>query len=275
MFVCSKPELTIHKTVSESEDRNVLMEAASYAQSKSSPEMGRTDQKKQDEIWWLLANLKSALTRLQDRLISKNIISSNRTLLKTVRERVEGDQTPLRFTKKRTPMELFSTIHKSDVPILDPSPTSTVLADNGNYKEENRKDWNQVSEYCRKLEQVVQLGREMLEKSTPETNRDRLTEYSFRAGSFIAQMILSEVRSIGNVIRSIEELLVQFRAEISRNVSQSVPETPTPPDSSRGIPHSFKDLILQETDVLSALTGLTSNKVSSSSKVHTAYKNKP
>jgi len=266
------------RRTSSARNENFLIEELSDTQSKSSPRMNKSDVagnstpsassqplSKTDEIWWLLARLKLTLTRLQDRLISRNVIANSNTAMKVVREKLEKKPTK-KLTQKRTPMQLFSTAAPPNSPGL--SATSS-LETVDNFDEENTKDWNQVSEFCKKLEEVVCQGREMLENSTTGSSRDRLTEYSFRAGSFIAQMILSEVRSIGNVIKSIDELLVQFRAEISRDSPQKSSDTSNASaEAFRGLPQTFKDLILQETEVLSALTGLTSNRVSSSTKVY-------
>ena len=217
---------------------------------------------KEDEIWWLLARLKLILTRLQDRLISRNVIANDTSTIKQIREKVENKKGSQKVNNSmRVPVQLFSTVAKGKSASLLPKPE---IEDN--FSEENLKDWNQVSGFCRNLEQVVKQGRQILSSGKDGTSCDRLAEYSFRAGLFVAQMILSEVRSIGDVIRSIDELLSQYRAEISRDVPASNSSSLTS-NTLRNTPLTFKDLILQETEFLSTLSGLTSNRVSSSSKV--------
>ena len=253
-FLCSNwvseisPKVNIERTRDSTSN---LFGEADAIEEELSAENQPGNQTRNEEVWWILARLKLHLSRLQDRLFERNVISSKSTSMKKVREKIENSHSSAAQTDKtkRTPTELFTTSS-----LGSSSPTQPAVQQE-NFSEEHQQDWNIIAEICRSLEDVINQGKEHSKKS-PITKRDRLVEYSYRAGSYIVQMILSEVRSIGEIISSIENLISQFRNEVARQDPQgqfTMPETS---------PRAFKDLILQESEILSALAGLSSNKVS-------------
>ena len=182
--------------------------------------------------------------------------------MRQVREKLESMKNPIKSSEKpptSTDFSVFSTVSaKSNDQSASSSVAESESKENESYLLKNLKDWNLISELCERLENVIKLGRDLMNANTAQSF-DRLAEYSFRAGSFIAQLILSESRTLEEVIIAIDELLNQYRHEICRDLAQNSTDIAARNnESSRVHSLTFKDLILQESEVLSVLTGFSS-----------------
>lgn len=214
-----------------------------------------------DEVWWILARLKSVLIRLQESLLNQHLIAKRSTPMREVKEKINSMKDPSKITssknRKTTNYSIFTTVSGSATEKTEKSAEDTKEKEKK--MQENIQNWSLISELCQRLEDVIKHGRELMAANNAQTF-DRLAEYSFRAGSFIAQLILSESRTLEEVIIAIDELLNQYRQEISRELPQApIDISRLPTDTSRGPPLTFKDLILQESEVLSVLSSFTGN----------------
>ena len=187
-------------------------------------------------------------------MIKKNA-SPTAATIKQVRERLEiSQQLHKKGSKHRkVPSQLFlSASPRPEDALLQ----STFVDMNEDHATESVNDWKLIFELCKHLDDVIRHGNELMQATSPEM-RDRLAEYSFRAGSFIAQMILSELRTLNDVIVSIDGLLLQYKQEV---LQQNRERLSSGKDALRRPPSSFKDFLLQETDVLSALVSFSTSK---------------
>ncbi|XP_076807543.1 uncharacterized protein LOC143450750 isoform X2 [Clavelina lepadiformis] len=211
-----------------------------------------------DEVWWILVKMKSVLTRMQCRILNKNLDQQSASV------KVLGDELLFAQIGQVGRVQVMDPKHKPcssqpSVATTESSSTDSESDANG----ANLQDWDLMSELCVQLNDVISRGRHILSRTTvTSSSRYRLAEFSYRAASNVVQSILSSRESLSSLLKTIEDLISEYRREVNREHLENQ-RNRLDRACSHGGRLSFTDIILKENEVLSALSALPHNKVAS------------